>query len=476
MVLNSFWYFVFLFAVFLVVHVARDGSRPYLLLAASFAFYASFGSPLVLTVLSLVTAVSYATGLLLRATGEDERPGALWIGVLANVGILVAFRYLAACGSALGWFGGSDCATEGVVVTVGVSYFVLQAISYVVDVHLKVIEPERHLGHFILYLAFFPKLLQGPIERANDLLPQLKRVEPFDYVRARNGLRLFLFGLFQKVVLADRLALYVNPVYNDVHSYTGLVFVAATYLYALQIYFDFSGYTDMARGSALLLGISLSPNFNSPYLATSIPDFWRRWHMSFSRWLLDYLFKPLQIALRDSGRLGTSVAFLVTFLLSGLWHGAAWGFVVWGMLHGVYLVASFLYRPFQKRLVRQLSTATRRVLDVLSVVLTFNLVSFAWIFFRANSIQDAGYIVTNLLSGVNGLGSYLLVDGKVRLILLASTLLAYLLVASLSRRPAWVSRFDAAPRWARWVGYCLLVYSVVFLWPAKSDGFIYLHF
>jgi D-alanyl-lipoteichoic acid acyltransferase DltB (MBOAT superfamily) len=200
---------------------------------------------------------------------------------------------------------------------------------------------------------------------------------------------LFTWGLFKKVVIADRLGLYVDSVYNDVHAFTGLPLLLATYAYAFQIYMDFSGYTDMALGSACLFNIKLTQNFNSPYLATSVIDFWRRWHISFSRWILDYIFKPLQMQWRNWKNVGTAAALMATFLVSGIWHGASWGFVIWGGLHGLYMACSVFYKPFQKRLHKFLGIEKSRFLQVWQIFVTFNMVSFAWVFFRSKDLGES---------------------------------------------------------------------------------------
>ena len=282
----------------------------------------------------------------------------------------------------------------------GVSFFVLQAISYLIDIYLEVLDPERHFGYFALYLSFFPKLIQGPIERGGDLLPQLHSPYKFDYQRMRLGLWKVEQGLFKKLVIADRLAIFVNAVYDHAQTYTGLPLLLATYLYALQIYFDFSAYTDIALGVAGIFGIRLTDNFNSPYLADSIPEYWRRWHISFSRWILDYIFKPIQMLLRNWQRWGMAIALLITFLFSGIWHGMSWGFVIWGGLHGIYMAGSVLFSPFIKKLFKRFKLERNKLLKIAQVFITFNLVSFSWIFFRAKNLADASYIVTHLLRGI----------------------------------------------------------------------------
>ena len=280
----------------------------------------------------------------------------------------------------------------------GVSFYTFQAISYLVDIYLEVLEPETHFGIYTLYLSFFSKLLQGPIERGADLLPQLRKPYSFDYSNTRIGLLMIAWGLFKKFVLAARLAMLVDPVYNNVSVYSGLSLILATYLYAFQIYYDFSAYTDIALGTARLFNINLTQNFNRPYLATSVADFWRRWHISFSRWILDYIFKPLQLYWRSWKTWGTAAALLVTFLVSGVWHGASWTFVIWGLLFGIYLAVEVLTAPFEKKLVKNFNLGKSIVWKGWKIFSTFNLVCFAWIFFRSNNLSDAAYVVSHLFN------------------------------------------------------------------------------
>lgn len=400
MFFNSFEYLLFLPVVWLVHLLLGQRLRWLFLLAASLVFYASLKIPYLLGVIVLVTVATYGFG---RWIHTAKLPAAkrrlLWGGIAANVLILVAMKYvpfLAENLAALLSLFGSPTQLPHIqlLVAVGVSYYVFQAISYLCDIYLEIAEPEQHFGYFALYLAFFPKLLQGPIERAGDLLPQLKAKYAFDYENMRFGLLLFTWGLFKKVVLADRLGLYVDAVYADVAVYHGLPLLAATYAYAFQIYFDFSGYTDMALGTARLFNIRLTDNFNRPYLATSVADFWRRWHITFSRWILDYIFKPLQMSWRNGKEWGTAAALVVTFLVSGLWHGANWGFIVWGLLHGSYMACSVFWRPYQKKLHKTLKLDKTRWLKIWQVLATFHLVCFAWVFFRLDSLAELSSVFT----------------------------------------------------------------------------------
>ncbi len=365
------------------------------LLVASGAFYAAVSSTAALAALAGVTVVSWAAALgIERHSGARRAKWFFWGGVLAPVGLLLGMKYVGFLveniGAVAGWMGRTaQIAAVPLVATVGLSYFVLQALSYLIDVRDGAVRAERHLGRHALALAFFPKVIQGPIERAETLLPQIRDPRPLAISDVAAGARLFVWGLFQKHVVADRLAPFVDAVFSDVRQHPGLPLLVATYLYAAQLFFDFAGYSDMALGLGRAFGIRLTPNFSSPYLARSIAEFWRRWHISLSSWLLDYVFKPLQLGLRDWRTWGTPAALVVTFLVSGLWHGASWTFIAWGLLHGTYLAVSVLYRPLQRRIHRTLRLTGSPILGLAQVALTFHLVCLGWIFFRAPTLGDA---------------------------------------------------------------------------------------
>jgi D-alanyl-lipoteichoic acid acyltransferase DltB (MBOAT superfamily) len=360
-----------------------------------------------------------------------------------------------------------------VIGLIGASFYGLQGISYVADVRLEKITAERHLGLFALYLSFWPKVVMGPIERASDLIPQLDKGLPFRYETVRSGLLLIAVGLFKKLVIADHLARRVDPVYDSVHTNSGLIFVAATYLYALQIYFDFSGYTDLARGAARVFGIELSQNFDGPYWSQSIPEFWRRWHITLSRWLLDYVFAPLQLTWRSWRTAGTVAALVVTFVVSGLWHGLAPGFLIWGVLHGAYMGTSVLWRRVRPRWID--TPALGRVMPWLRTCLTFHLVCIAWIFFRARSVDDAFYVLSHLFSGITGIRS-LFISSPVTALVLWSALLLVGLAKLISRGLSPAEVLFVRPLWVRWTVYYVLTIYVVLLQARGESSFIYFRF
>ena len=470
-----------------------------ILLLASYLFYASFGVPYLLFSLVAVTAISYVSGLLVHRSPE-AKARLFWMraGVLGNLSLLFWLKYLPFAADNL------NVALEAfslpftfpalqVLMTLGVSYYVFQGISYIIDIYLEVIDPERHPGYFALSLGFFPKLLQGPIERNGNLLPQLLELSRSSAASLRCGVNLFLWGVFKKVVIADRLATFVDPVYGNVHGFHGLSLVIVTYLFALQLYFDFSGYTDMALGLGRLFNIRLTQNFNAPYLATSIADFWRRWHISFSSWILDYIFKPLQFSLRDWARFGVPAALMITFLVSGIWHGASWCFVAWGGIHGFYLATGVLFKKSRVKLAKRLGIEKSAILKLWQRFVTFHLVCFSWIFFRAASIDDAIYVATksvlDLPASLDLLarqGAFLehMTPGKSAPELLfvltlagGAALLGHLDLQSKRKDPgsADVAFFQKIPFWGSAIAYGAIFYLII-ICGLSAKGFLYQQF
>lgn len=484
MPLHSLEYLLFLILSlgFTVLFARRWRWLPLVLLGL--VFYAWQEEPRLLAALAATILVTYGAGLLLEClAGGKARSAVFWFSVAILTSILLYMRYLpflARTVNALlpGVDGSGPWPIPEAIVSVGVSFFVFQAIAYLTDIQLGMLEPERHPGRFALFIGFFPKLLQGPIERGGDLLPQFLQPKQLDYNRFRLALLTMGGGFFKKVVLADRLAFFVDPVFSGVHDHSGIVLLLSVYAYALQIYFDFSGYVDIARGSAMLFGYDLSPNFNSPYLATSIADFWRRWHITFSRWILDYLFKPMQLGMRRWPRAGTTVALLATFLISGIWHGPSWGYVLWGLMHGVLMAGSYLYKPLQKKIHARLHLKKSAALKIWQPLLTFHLVCAAWVLFRAESLSDAWYVWANLFNfnGFKGLEAFLLVRGGWALGVLVGAL-GLVALLRLCRRllPGWQSVLEW-PWWVRWSFYYAFGFCLVIFGEFTRRSFIYFKF
>lgn len=376
------------------------------LLGASYYFYMCWKPEYVLLLL-FSTFIDYYAALQI---GKSENPRTrklfLTLSMSTNLGTLFLFKY----------FNFLNASTRALfehfnifynvpmfelLLPVGISFYTFQTMSYVIDVYRGEQPAEKHLGMFALYVTFFPQLVAGPIERSTTLMPQFYERHSFEWPRVIDGLKIMLWGFFKKIVIADRLALYVNQVYNDPSGADGINLLLATYFFAFQIYCDFSGYSDIAIGAAKVLGYRLMSNFERPYLSQSIAEFWKRWHISLSTWFKDYLYIPLGGNRVAKWRWCFNLFFV--FLVSGLWHGANWTFVVWGALHGCYLVFSIFTSSAREQLMQALALDRfPRVLRVTRTLLTFHLVLFAWIFFRANHLSDALLIIEKIIHAFNG--------------------------------------------------------------------------
>ena len=368
------------------------------LLLASCYFYMVF-VPLYIVILGGTIVIDYFAGLLIARSQGERRRTWLLISIAANVGVLAFFKYynfingnVASLFTLLG--APYRIPDLRILLPIGLSFHTFQAMSYTIEVYRGNQEPERHFGIYALYVMFFPQLVAGPIERPQHLLPQFRQHHEIDWDRIGRGLQLMAWGFFKKVVIADRLAIYVRAVYDDPHAYTGAPLIVATVFFAFQIYCDFSGYSDIAIGAAQVLGFRLRQNFRRPYLSRRTAEFWKRWHISLSTWFRDYVYIPLG---GNRGR-PPKIYFnlFVTFLLSGLWHGANWTFVVWGGLNGLYLMAGRLTAGPREGLYESVGLGEenplRRAIQTLS---TFCLVCAAWVFFRAHDLGDAHYIFAN---------------------------------------------------------------------------------
>ena len=387
MLFNTVTYAIFLPAVFLLYWILPHKVRWPLLLVASYYFYMSWNASYVILIAS-TTLVSYLSALLMERT-EDRKKKKLCVAgaLLVSLGILFVFKYYNFTVSLL------ESISEAiriprldVLLPVGISFYTFQTLSYVIDVYRGKVKAEHNLGVYATFVSFFPQLVAGPIERTKNLLPQITSRKSFDYKSATYGIRLILWGLYKKMVIADNLAVFVDKVYGSLTDYSGSSLLITTIFFSLQIYCDFSGYSDIARGSAKLLGIDLMENFKSPYFSASIREFWSRWHISLSTWFRDYVYIPLGGNRHSKFR--TMLNNLITFLVSGLWHGANLTYIIWGGVHGVGQVC--------ENTVSRKGRPRRRIFWA---PLIFIFVTLAWVFFRAPTLPDAFYVFRNLFSG-----------------------------------------------------------------------------
>jgi len=388
---NSLAYAVFLPVVFILYWVLPHKARWPLLLAASYYFYMSWNAAYVVLI-AATTLVSYGCALLLEKT-DDVRKKKRYVGtaLFLSLGILFVFKYYNFTASLLeGIHEAIRIPRLDVLLPVGISFYTFQTLSYVIDVYRGRTRAERNLGVYATFVSFFPQLVAGPIERSSNLLPQITSEKRFDYASATYGIRLILWGLYKKMVIADNLAVFVDRVFENVQHYQGYSFVLAAFFFSIQIYCDFSGYSDIARGSAKLLGIDLMENFRSPYFSSSIREFWSRWHISLSTWFRDYVYIPL--GGNRKGRFRTILNNLITFLVSGLWHGANVTYLVWGGIHGAGQVAENLTGLDRK------GRKKSRLRRIIGIPVVFVFVTLAWVFFRAKSLPDAVYVLTHLFT------------------------------------------------------------------------------
>lgn len=451
------------------------------LLGASYYFYMSWKAEYILLIV-VSTLIDYFVALEMgRSESQSRRKKLLFISILSNLGFLFAFKYFNffndSVRSLFDYFNiFYGVPAFQVLLPVGISFYTFQTLSYSIDVYRGVQKPEHHLGIFALYVSFFPQLVAGPIERSIHLLPQFYQKQEFVYRRTIDGLILMGWGFFKKLVIADHLSVIVNNVYNNPTDFTGIPLWVATYFFAFQIYCDFSGYSDIAIGAAQVFGFDLMKNFRQPYFATSINDFWRRWHISLSTWFRDYLYVPLGGNRVSQWRWYSNM--MVVFLVSGLWHGANWTFVVWGALHGIYAIISVVFARFWTNLPeRSKNLLHPHFQTIIQIFLTFHLVCFAWIFFRANSLGDALYIVTHLFSGIEISRGYgLEVGGLYGLSIIVGAIALMEIVHLLQQQQSMREMLAAKPIWVRWGVYYALVISILMFGKFGITEFVYFQF
>jgi alginate O-acetyltransferase complex protein AlgI len=494
MTFNSFLFYPFFIGITAINFLLPRKWRWAWLLGTSYLFYA-FSDIRFTFVLLTCTGISNISGRLIAHSVDDQRKK-LWmlIGVVLNVGILVLFKYVnflfnsvsaATSAAGLRWtFRGIE-----LLYPIGVSFYAFQVISYLLDVYSGKIEAENNFFQYALFVSFFPQLLIGPIERFNHLKPQLLDPAPFDNQRFVDSLMRIGWGLFKKMVIADRLAVVANTVFTAPGQFTSPQLVAAVLAFSFQIYIDFSAYSDIAIGTAKLLGINLVENFERPYFARSVIDFWRRWHISLSNWLRDYIFLKLNYKhrRRKPRALWTGLDVMVTFLISGLWHGADWTFVAWGALHGVYQIIEMLTQKTRDRLVKKFHiNRDAWVHKLLQVLLTFGLVSAAWIFFKANSLKDAITIFRSIstFSEMTKTNAWVFNDGILGLDVKDSwmmllSLVILLIVEFSQRKHDLLAVLHKQPVWLRWLVYYALFVAITifgFYGEANVVDFVYFQF
>jgi D-alanyl-lipoteichoic acid acyltransferase DltB (MBOAT superfamily) len=473
MLFNSMAFAVFLPIVFILYWALPHKFRWFLLLVASYYFYMSWNVKYVFLIL-FTTVISYSSAILLEKQQNIRTKKLILAGTaILCIGVLLVFKYFnfisSSITSIVNLFSIKlSPVTLNLLLPVGISFYTFQTLSYVIDVYRGDVKAERHFGYYAVFISFFPQLVAGPIERTRNLLPQIKQEHKFDYTQATYGLKLMAWGFFKKLAIADVLSVYVDKAYSSINTCTGLDLLVAVFFFTIQIYCDFSGYSDIAIGTAKLLGINLMKNFNSPYFSTSIKEFWSRWHISLSTWFKDYVYIPLggnrcSKAKRDRN-------LMITFLTSGLWHGASWTYVIWGALHGMVQVIEN-HINIQKK---------SKLAKLISWVVVFVFCNLAWVFFRADTLKGALTVIFNMIGGLKNPSMYfyncIVLDISSRNKIFVTILLLFVYdYASLKVDVIeWLGKQKVC---LRWLLYIVVVFQIIINVQTNNEtAFIYFQF
>lgn len=487
MLFNSLQFAFFFLIVTTLYFALPHKIRWALLLASSIYFYMAF-IPIYILILAFTIIIDYFAGIFLEKLKGENRKWFLILSLIANIGVLAIFKYYNFIDRNVNFlfhsFGvNNQIPFLNIILPIGLSFHTFQAMSYTIEVYRGRQKAEHNFGIYALYVMFYPQLVAGPIERPQNLLHQFYEEHFFEYKRVTNGLKLMAWGLFKKVVIADRLAIIVNQVYSAPKDYVGFQLIVATVFFAIQIYCDFSGYSDMAIGAAQVMGFKLMKNFDRPYYSKSISEFWKRWHISLSTWFRDYLYISLGGNRVKIPRWYFNLFFV--FLVSGLWHGANWTFVIWGALHGFYLIFSIISAKPRKIFINILGLQKVPILlKILQVITVFILTDFAWIFFRAQNLSDAFYIITHLFSGLGQLRSlkYAItllkgLDLNMYEFLVSMLSIAVLEIIQFKQRKTSIRDFILTkPVWVRWSAYYAIIIIILVFGVFNKSQFIYFQF
>jgi alginate O-acetyltransferase complex protein AlgI len=478
MLFNSLNFAIFLPIVFLIYWFVTNKNlrlQNALLLIVSYYFYASWDWRF-LFLLLFSTFLDFYTGIMVsESSSKKVRKIWFWTSICVNLGFLGIFKYFDffAASLAEGMKGLGlhlDPWTLGLILPVGISFYTFHGLSYVIDIYYKRINAEKNFVDYGVFVSFFPLLVAGPIERATHLLPQIKKARKFEYIKAVDGLRQILWGLFKKVVIADQCAVYVNQIFNNSAELSGSTLLLGAVFFTFQIYGDFSGYSDIALGTARLFGIELLTNFSFPYFSRDIAEFWRRWHISLSTWFKDYLYIPLGGS--RSGKWKAVLNTFIIFIVSGFWHGANWTFIVWGLLNAIYILPSVFLKTNRNNLdIVALNSLLPSLKDTFGMLHTFFLTTIAWVFFRSMTLTQAFQIVHEIFS--NSIFSIPSIFPMMPMALIC----IFLIIEWIGRRDLFAiqTSLHRKSRFLRWTFYFTLVGCIVFF-SGKEQAFIYFQF
>ncbi len=483
MLFNSLSFLIFFPFVFVLYYALAPRYRKALLLVASCYFYMCFVPEYILILLALI-AIDFFLAQKIEIAAAKMRVWYLTLSISSSLGILFLFKYfnffnesVADIAALINW--NYSPMLLSIALPLGLSFHVFQSLSYVIEVYRKKYTAERNFFTYALYVLFFPQLVAGPIERPQHLLPQLNKTQEFNPHNVRQGLEQMLWGFFKKIVIADQIAQIIDPLYADLPTESSLLIVIAV-LFSYQLYCDFSGYSDIALGSARMLGYDLAPNFNRPFAARTLADFWRRWHISLSSWLRDYLYYPLALGWGRKTKIKLYMSLFVTFMLIGLWHGANWTFVVFGALHGIYLVLELMTEKIRSPFTKLFGEGLQKIL---ATAVIFSFVSITFIFFRSETVAKAWLFITNMftLPDMNFVKHNLVQEltSHVGTVVLAVVILSCVIMEIVQYCQAKKNTlfiFDASPRWVRYGWYYTLTSAILLFGYFGGESFIYFQF
>ena len=481
MLFNSIDFAIFLPIVFLLywfVFNKNTKIQNFFLLIASYFFYAWWDWRFLFLIVFITCVDFFTTHMMVKYESINKKRLFLIISITANLGLLFFFKYynffMESFAGAFSLFGTKvDFVTINIILPLGISFYIFQSLSYVFDVYLEKIEPTKSIVVYAAFLSFFPKLVMGPIEKPSNILPQFYRERKFNYDKAVDGFRQILWGLFKKIVIADNCAVIVNNIFGNYQNFNGSTLLLGAVLFAFQIYCDFSGYSDMAIGVARLFNFDLMQNFAYPYFSRNIAEFWRRWHISLTKWLTDYIFLPTQMKFRNLRRYSNIIAVTMTFLVCGLWHGANWTFIIWGLLNGFYLSVFILFTKGQSSLGGNLNNhflpSTKEFSKILG---TFAITVFAWIFFRVESLSQAVSFLGKIFS------VSLFHIPEIKPFVLLYLIIFLVIIEWLGREHLYAIENIGyiSPRVFRWAVYTGIIFLIIMFAPTKETPFIYLQF
>jgi alginate O-acetyltransferase complex protein AlgI len=480
---NSIIFIAALSVFFLLYFVFKNKYRKAFLLIINFLFYLSFGYAGLLVLISVLVIV-YLSGITLDRFKNNK--SVLLFSILSVLLFLVAFKYYNFFTSIISG-GNNQIPVLKLASPIGLSFYTFSGLSYLVEVYRKRVQAEKNIFTLAQFITFFPLIVSGPIERPYNLLPQLKEEQKFDYERIKSGMIFITLGFFKKVVIADRLSELVDKVFSSPGDFKGIALLIGAVLFSIQIYCDFSGYTDIAIGIARIMGFSVLENFNIPYYSKSIQEFWTRWHMSLSSWLRDYIFLPVAYSvtrkLKNKPFAGIKpetisyfIGISITMLICGLWHGANWTFIVWGMIHAVFLIFAFATKKIRRKLTRKMSLENSHLIRLFKISFTFFLVTGAWVIFRANNLYEGYYIIMNSFDSFSAITIMKIFSSRLELIVIASLIIILELVHLVQRKYGIINFINGRPAWQRWGLYYFFVFTILIFGRFESASFIYAKF